>query len=169
MPITDTPADEPQDLEASESLAGAAAKGRYSTTQTVRLLVWIQAAGHCEQCGSDLTRDFRTARQVRWGKVAHLLPASPQGPRAPADYTAAEAQAHTDDPDNLMLLCPSCHDRIDVDADGYPLVDLSRTHQNHLAQVRMAAARGETRRALGLIVLGHHFQTENFISRRDLA
>jgi hypothetical protein len=151
----------------------AAGKGRtsnrFSTTEPVKRLVWIRAAGHCEQCGTDLTQDFRTGKPTRWGEVAHVVPASPKGPRAPDAYNDAQAQLATDDPDNLMLLCPGCHDRIDTDADGYPKEDLSRTHRDHVNQIRMAAARGETQRAMGIIFLSQHFATENLIRSRDLA
>lgn len=142
---------------------------RFSTTEPVKRLVWIRAAGHCEQCGTDLTQDFRTGKPTRWGEVAHVVPASTQGPRAPDAYTEAQALLATDDPENLMLLCPGCHDRIDTDADGYPKEDLSRTHREHIDQIRMAAARGETQRAMGVIFLSQHFATENLIRSRDLA
>jgi len=142
---------------------------RFSTSEPLKRLVWIRAAGHCEQCGNDLTQDLRTAKPSRWGEVAHIVPASPQGPRAPEGYTDKHAQIATDDPSNLMLLCPGCHMQVDTDADGYPLEDLSRTHQDHTDQIRMAAARGETQRAMGMIFLSQHFKTENLIRRRDLA
>lgn len=145
------------------------ASNRFSTTEVVKRLVWIRAAGHCEQCGSDLTQDFRTGKPTRWGEVAHVVPASPKGPRAPDAYTDEQAQHATDDPENLMLLCPGCHDRIDTDADGYPLEDLSRTHRDHVNQIRMAASRGETQRAMGVIFLSQHFATENLVRSRDLA
>lgn len=144
-------------------------RNRYSTSAAVKRLVWIRAAGHCEQCGNDLTQDFRTGKPTRWGAVAHVIPASPQGPRAPKTYTHQQAQSATDDLDNLMLLCPSCHDRVDTDEEGYPLEDLTRTHQDHINQIRMAASRGETQRAMGLIFLSQHFATENLIRGRDLA
>lgn len=151
----------------------AAGKGRsanrFSTSEPVKRLVWTRAAGHCEQCGDDLTQDFRTGKPTRWGQVAHVIPASTKGPRAPDAYTDQQAQSATDDPANLMLLCPGCHDRVDTDADGYPIEDLSRTHQDHINQIRMAAARGETQRAMGLIFVSQHFATENLIRGRDLA
>lgn len=142
--------------------------GRFSTPAPVRQLIWIRAGGHCEQCGDDVTQDFRTGKTFRWAEVAHVLPASAQGPRAPEGYSEDAAKRHTADPENLMLLCPSCHERVDVDADGYPLEDLSRQHRDHVERVRFAARRGETQRATGLIVLGGHFATENVIRARDL-
>ena len=143
--------------------------GRFSTPDPVKRLVWVRAAGHCEQCGSDVTKDFRTGATFNWAEVAHVLPASAQGPRASDEYDEADARRHTADPDNLMLLCPSCHARTDLDADGYPTQDLWRHHKAHIEQIRYAARRGETQRATGLIILGGHFATENVIRARDLA
>jgi 5-methylcytosine-specific restriction endonuclease McrA len=142
--------------------------GRFSTPAPVKRLVWVRAAGHCEQCGDDVTRDFRTGSTFNWAAVAHVVPASSQGPRAPDGYDDAAAQNHTADPDNLMLLCPSCHARIDLDANSYPVQDLSRHHRDHIEQIRDAASRGETQRATGLIILGGHFATENVIRAKDL-
>lgn len=67
-----------------------------------------------------------------------------------------------------MLLCPSCHTRTDKDPQGYPLSDLSKHHHDHIEQIRHAARRGETRRAMGLIILSQHFASENVIRREDL-
>ncbi|WP_348740415.1 SAVED domain-containing protein [Pseudomonas rhodesiae] len=97
--------------------------------------------------------------------MAHILPASPKGPRGRADH---DAEAHTNDTANLMLLCPGCHDKIDRDADGYPENDLSGLHQAYLERIRLAATTPDGGRAIPLIVLSQHFQTINDIPVRDL-
>jgi len=136
--------------------------------ERVKLLVWIRAAGHCEQCGADLTVDLRSGRGVKLGDVAHIAPASPDGPRAFEDYTPEEAERLSSDPDNLLLLCPGDHRRTDRSPDAYPISDLRQHHLSHVAQIRHAAQRGETQRAQGLIILGRHWATENVIRPRDL-
>lgn len=143
--------------------------GRFSTSEPNQRLVWIRAAGHCEHCGVDVTQDFRTGKAFRWAEVAHILPASSKGPRSTMNYDDGTAKRLTNDPNNLILLCPSCHRKIDIDADGYPRADLSRQHYEHVERIRFAARRGETQRATGLIILGGHFATENVIRTRDLA
>jgi hypothetical protein len=145
------------------------AADRFSTDDSVKWLVRIRAAGHCEQCGVDLTQDFRVGRTTFWSEVAHIQPASPKGPRADGAYSAGTAKKLTNDPDNLLLLCPGCHERIDKDEDGYPILDLVPHHLQHIAQIRHAASVGETSRAMGLIFLSQHFQTRNIIRKRDLA
>lgn len=143
-------------------------KGRFGVPELVKLLVWIRAAGHCEQCGADLTVDLRSGRAVRLGDVAHIAPASTDGPRAFEDYTPEEADRLSSDPDNLLLLCPGDHRRTDRSPVAYPISDLQQHHLSHIAQIRHAAQRGETQRAQGLIVLGRHWATENVIRPRDL-
>lgn len=144
------------------------ANGRYNTNEETKRIVWIQAAGHCELCGTDLMYDYRAGLPMRWGEVAHILPASPKGPRARQEHDEGEAQARTNDSANLMLLCPGCHDQIDRDADGYPENDLSGLHSAYLDRIRLAATTPDGGRAIPVIVQSQHFATANDIPVRDL-
>lgn len=141
---------------------------RFDVPERVAQLVWIRAAGHCEQCGADLTVDLRSGRRVKLGDVAHIQPASIGGPRAPINFTPEEAKRLSSDPENLMLLCPGDHRRTDRSPDTYPIGDLEQHHRTHIEQIRHAARRGETQRAEGLIILGQHWATENVLRPRDL-
>lgn len=152
----------------SKTARSTSAPGRYNTSTDTKMVVWIQAAGHCELCGTDLTHDHRVGHPMRWGEVAHILPASPQGPRARAGHDVITAQQRTNDTANLMLLCPGCHDRIDRDAEGYPQEDLSGLHEAYLSRIRLAATTPDGGRAIPVIVLSQHFQTHNDIQDRDL-
>lgn len=153
----------------SKSARKVQATGRSSTDEKIKWIVRIRAAGHCEQCGVDLTQDPRIGRANFWSEVAHILPASPRGPRAEAQHDRKRAKVATNDPDNLLLLCPGCHTKIDKDAAGYPTQDLLPHHLQHIAQIRYAASVGETSRGIGLIFLSQHFSTRNIIRKRDLA
>lgn len=144
------------------------AAGRFHTHPEVRKIVWIRAAGHCELCGIDLTRDYRVGKEMDWGEVAHIMPASPKGPRAQGEHGAAEAMVLTNDTDNLILACPNCHEKIDRDADGYPKEDLSGLHTAFLKRIQLAAEAPDSGKALGLIFLSEHFATQNDIRNRDL-
>jgi hypothetical protein len=105
---------------------------------------------------------------MRWGEVAHILPASPQGPRAHGLHTATTAAKLTHDPKNLMLLCPACHTKVDRDAAGYPVDDLSGLHAAFLQRIAFAVTWPSTAKALPLIVLGKHFKSRAEIRNRDL-
>lgn len=104
-----------------------------------------------------------------WGEVAHIMPASPKGPRADSNHGAQQAAELTNDPNNLMLLCPGCHNRADRDAEGYSTADLTGLHQAYLERIRLAATVPDAGRAIGLIVQGSNFVTNADISQRDLA
>jgi len=144
------------------------ATGRYNTDDVTKRVVWTQAAGHCELCGTDLMYDYRAGKPMNWGEVAHILPASPKGPRGQSDHDEGKAASLTNDPANLMLLCPGCHDKIDRDADGYPESDLSGLHQAYLERIRLAATTPDGGRAIPVIVQSQHFATNNDIPVRDL-
>lgn len=163
-----TPTDATGPASASPGGGRNTKPGRYNVPKSIVTLVWIRAAGHCEQCGADLTADFRSGRRVPWGDVAHIAPASARGPRSLDDYTPEDAARLTRDPTNLMLLCPGDHRRMDRAAAAYGSEDLTRHHLAHLEQIRHAARRGETQRAEGLIILGQHWATENVLRPRDL-
>ena len=144
------------------------ATGRYNTDDVTKRVVWTQAAGHCELCGTDLMYDYRAGKPMNWGEVAHILPASPKGPRGQSDHDEGKAASLTNDPANLMLLCPGCHDKIDRDADGYPESDLSGLHQAYLERIRLATTTPDGGRAIPVIVQSQHFATNNDIPVRDL-
>lgn len=141
---------------------------RFHTRPDARSVVWVHAAGHCELCGTDLTQDFRVGTPMNWGEVAHILPASPKGPRADEAHDTVQAEALTNDPDNLLLACPNCHEKIDRDAEGYPLEDLNGLHQMFLQRVRLAAKTPSTGSALALIFLSQSHETRNSIPNGDL-
>lgn len=151
---------------AAQTAAGTG--GRFNTDAGTRAIVWARAAGHCELCGTDLTRDVRVGRSIRWGHVAHILPASPKGPRGGGTHTAQQAKAHTNDPDNLMLACPGCHVKADTDADGYPQTDLTDLHSAQVGRIALAAQTPQASKAITLIVLSRHFKTLNLIAKGDL-
>jgi hypothetical protein len=146
----------------------ASLPGRFHTNEDTKRLVWVRAAGHCELCGTDLTHDFRIGVAMRWGEVAHILPASPRGPRAVSSHDAAQAQALTNDPSNLLLACPGCHDKIDRDDDGYPTTDLQGLHAAFVQRIQLAAKAPDGGKALALIFLSQHFDTLNLIRNQDL-
>ena len=96
------------------------AENRIDTDPRVKNYVWSRAAGHCELCSLDLTQDLMTLTPAKLGEVAHIIPASPKGPRSDAKQTPGVSEVLTNDPANLMLLCPNCHTSIDKTPDGHP-------------------------------------------------
>lgn len=146
----------------------ATPSGRFSTDERVRFFVWVYAGGHCEMCGLDLTTDPRLRSRRKWGEVAHVLPASPRGPRATSDHDEERAKELTNDPNNLMLLCPICHGLIDADEDGYPATDLTCLHEAQTKRIALTASAPDAQRAVALTLLSQHFSSHTDIADRDL-
>lgn len=145
----------------ADATKGGSTKGgsnRRNAKQRVIDAVWIRAAGHCELCSRDLTYDRLGLTLARLGEVAHILPASPNGPR---DTDGQQKNSQDDlydcnDPGNLMLLCPSCHTDIDKTPDNYPANDLTAHHEAFLGSVSFAAARAKYNEAQGLLIHSQH-------------
>lgn len=144
------------------------AENRFDTDPKVKNYVWSRAAGHCELCSLDLTHDLKTLSPAKLGEVAHVVPASHQGPRSDANQTADMSKELTNNPDNLMLLCSTCHNTIDKTPDGYPVGDLTDAHLAFIEGIEFAANVKKYNIAAGVIILGHHFQTNNNIDPSEL-
>lgn len=98
---------------------------------TVKLL-WGRAAGTCSNpsCRLDLTVLLNDGRGYNVGEMAHVIAKRPNGPRG------VDAGG-SDDYDNLVLLCPTCHRTVDKAPDGtFPAEMLLRWKQNHEKNVR---------------------------------
>ena len=150
-------------MTSGHSNAGSApkapAKKRLEAKSKVKEAVWLRAAGHCELCSRDLTYERLALTPVRAGEVAHILPASPDGPRGTDGQAASSIDELLDrnDPGNLMLLCGVCHDEIDKTPDQYPAADLTAQHEAFLEAIRFAATRAKAHMGQGLLIQGNHF------------
>lgn len=82
---------------------------RKSPTAATTNLLWALAGGHCELCGSDVTRTLLTRKRTKYGQVAHIEAYSPKGAR----YNDAQSEEERNSISNLMLLCSDCHKLID--------------------------------------------------------
>lgn len=54
-------------------------QGRYNTNLETKMIVWVQSAGHCELCGSNLTKDYRAGTRMKWGRWLIFCPPAPKG------------------------------------------------------------------------------------------
>lgn len=142
---------------------------RFNTSATTKRFVWIRAAGHCELCGADVTQDLRIGKSSNWADVAHVLPASSNGPRSSGDHGPEQARALTNQLDNLLLACPACHRKVDASPADYPTHVLLELHKAHVERVRVAARVPHSGKALGLILLSQHHLTRNSIESAALS
>lgn len=65
------------------------------------------------------------AKQI--GKIAHIVAHSETGPRADPTYPREKLDTY----ENWILLCPSCHDKIDVQPEKYSVDFLRKLKKEH--------------------------------------
>lgn len=111
-----------------------AIKGRQGglSTETKRH-VERQAQWRCqfEGCGVDLREHSQSGLDGNFSYLAHIVAASPDGPRGHAVLSAQLV----DEPTNIMLMCDRCHRLIDrVAPDSFPPERLQAMRAAHIAE-----------------------------------
>ncbi|AWH38862.1 HNH endonuclease [Stenotrophomonas sp. ZAC14D1_NAIMI4_6] len=95
-------------------------------------LLWGRAAGICSNpaCRADLTVLLDNGRGFNVGEMAHVIASSPTGPRG-------ISSGGSDEYENLVLLCPTCHRKVDKAPEGvYPAAMLHQWKKDHERGVR---------------------------------
>jgi len=94
-------------------------------------LLWGRAAGICSnpKCRDDLTVILEKSKSYHVGEMAHVIAKSPSGPRG---VEGGGANSY----DNLILLCPTCHEHVDKAPSEYPETLLRRWKSEHETGIR---------------------------------
>lgn len=125
--------------------------GPGATTQRV---VWARAGGICSYpgCGTVLYEDPASLTMKTFGELAHNVAASARGPRG--DH--GRSRILSDDPDNLILFCPTHHALVDKPGweITYPEAVLAQWKRQHEAAIRLAGRCSHGQPALALGFLG---------------
>jgi hypothetical protein len=75
---------------------------------------------------------------VDFGELAHIIPAVPVGPRGTVeDDLSLRGRAHHD---NLILLCPNCHKKIDKVPERFPATTLHDWKRQRAEEIRISVA-----------------------------
>ncbi|MDQ6671237.1 MAG: hypothetical protein M3069_10890 [Chloroflexota bacterium] len=75
---------------------------------------------------------------MSFGELAHVIPASPDGPRGvPLNKVSLEDRAHHS---NLILVCANCHTTIDKAPSAYQVEVLHKWKQNRIEEIHVAIA-----------------------------
>lgn len=158
-----------------------------ATAHTIAKL-WAKAAGRCEYdgCNKLLYKDDLTSEEINRAFVAHIVAASPDGPRGDATLSAQLV----DDIDNVMLMCHDHHRLIDREQVSEHSVErLREMKKKHEDRIRMVTeidaakvsvpvvygvnigkeAVSIPRRELALAMLPDNYPSENtvLLSHRD--
>ena len=107
-----------------------------ASPQTITKL-WAKAAGRCEYdgCNKLLYKDNLTSEDINGGFVAHIIAASPDGPRGNEVLSAQLV----DDIGNVMLMCHEHHRLIDHEQVAEHTVDrlraMKKKHEDRVREV----------------------------------
>lgn len=104
-------------------------------TQAIKDELTYLAGWRCQfaGCGRDLRRHHATGRRGRFSYFAHIVAASPNGPRG----HATESKELASDLSNFMLLCDECHRLVDkVNPARYTVAILRKMREDNIAEVQ---------------------------------
>ncbi len=107
----------------------------------IALKLWVHAGGRCEfpSCNELVWRDKLTFKEDNFSHIAHIVAASPDGPRGKKD-TSANLQV---DFDNLMLVCLTHSKLIDGrNSSEYSTEQLREYKQKHEERIMRQTAIG---------------------------
>lgn len=92
-------------------------RGKATPDELTKLKLFAHSAGICQN-PSCLTALFVSgaSKQFHIAEMAHICAASASGPRGDLKLTEAERGSYK----NLILLCPTCHTKIDKAPSDYP-------------------------------------------------
>lgn len=115
-----------------------------------KLLLAVMAGGRCEfgGCNKYLFEHPVTLRGLNLTENAHIYPFSRNGPRG--DEPGRPDDIHNIE--NLMLLCPDCHNEIDKNKQHYPVARLRSIKQEHEERIRYLTGLAPESRTMPLIV-----------------
>lgn len=108
---------------------------RVKLSQPAKDWLWSESGGHCQNpaCRADL-HGFVDRTHI--GELAHIIPASTEGPRADEGPELTEGERAQ--PENVAVLCPTCHTMVDKAPADYPAETL-RGWKRHSQQARALA------------------------------
>lgn len=107
------------------------------TDRTIAKL-WGMAAGRCSMCG-----ELIVERDVKIGEMAHIIAKKKGGARGELSI-----EGDINGYENLILLCPNDHSRVDGNPAAYPPEELHRLKDEHESHVRRLFDSNSQRRTM---------------------
>lgn len=129
----------------------ACSKGRIKPTGQTKLRLFSDAAGYCQNpsCQERLFSDI-TDKDYHIAEMAHIFAASNNGPRANPSMDNYELSLY----ENLILLCPNCHTKIDKNSELYDDETIGDWKRKHIESIQhiMRASKYSSRNDVVLFV-----------------
>lgn len=144
------------------------AKKRPQIPANTQMLLWAKAAGRCEYegCNKLVYRDLLTKTEIRAADIAHVIAASPDGPRG-----GPLSHSKQTDVRNLMLLCKKHHRLVDHEGETeHSIKELLRMKQQHERRIEQQTEAKEDKQSHVLLYganIGDKASPINFIDARN--
>lgn len=91
-------------------------------------VLWGRAGGLCSICQIKLSEDKKTSNEAfPFGEQAHIVAEEEDGPRGKSILNVGQRNSYH----NLILLCPTCHTKIDKTPEDYPIELLHQLKSQH--------------------------------------
>jgi len=109
-------------------------KAARSVNANVKILLYAKSAGRCEMCNKLIIKDKMTRKDINLAEKAHIYAFSKGGSRFKKNLF------DKNNIDNLMLICSSCHTKIDKKEQlkyytAEYLIDLKKQHEKRIELV----------------------------------
>jgi hypothetical protein len=108
-------------------------RGEAAPNSHTKLKLFADSGGYCQNpdCNSNL---FLTigASEFHIAEMAHIISAGDKGPRTDSSLTPADKGDFA----NLILLCPTCHTKIDKAEEEYPNTLIIEWKKKHSEKIR---------------------------------
>jgi len=122
---------------------------KMAISSKVKRLLLSRSGGYCgnPECQSDLFPFFENRSITNVEELAHIIGQKKGGPRGDNDMPLNDR----DEYDNIILLCPTCHRKIDKNPDLYPDSIVKKWKEEHeikiknLFQEQQYSTRGDAR------------------------
>lgn len=117
-------------------MSSTCVSGTANPTQATRYQLWAESAGYCSNpiCQNPLFVDVGKALTTHFGEIAHIIAASPGGPRGNKDVPVT----NLGEGGNLILLCANCHTVVDKTPESHPVEMMLGWKQQRKAVVEAA-------------------------------
>lgn len=96
-------------------------------------ILWAKSGNRCAMCRESLAPDDGESKIFILGEQAHIIGKTPTAARGEEEISDELRNNH----DNLMLLCPNCHTKIDKNSAKYSvekLRSIKKEHENWVEQ-----------------------------------
>lgn len=99
---------------------------RNISSSTIKIL-WGRSGGKCAECKRDIILEQDDSKPYHIAKQAHIAGLNPGSAR----YDPSMRDDDRNSVENIILLCPTCHDIIDGDEKKYPAPTLKKIKTEH--------------------------------------